>query len=265
MPYAQSHGARIYYERHGSGPAVLFCHGAGSNAATWWQQVPVFGARFSCLVYDHRCFGRSHADAASLRPDILVDDALAVLDAEGVPSAALVCQSLGGFTGLRLALAHAQRAWAFVACDSPLGISHAPLVRSVADYLAAAGDAPVEERALARGYVQSQVALAFLYAQINRFNPAVRDPVPELRARLAGLFAPGQLLPLSELRKLACPVLMVTGEHDPMVTPALARDLARWIPGARCEEIAGAGHSAYFEQPQAFNALVLEFLQALRP
>lgn len=38
MPFVQSGGRAIYYERHGEGnEPVLFCHGAGSIAATWWQ------------------------------------------------------------------------------------------------------------------------------------------------------------------------------------------------------------------------------------
>ena len=45
MPFVHSLGREIYYERHGAGPALLLLHGAGSNAATWWQQLPAFSAQ----------------------------------------------------------------------------------------------------------------------------------------------------------------------------------------------------------------------------
>jgi 3-oxoadipate enol-lactonase len=263
MPFARSHGADIYYERHGSGPAVLFCHGAGSNAATWWQQVPEFSRRFCCLIYDHRGFGRSRATADSITPEQLVADALAILDAEKVDGAALVCQSLGGFTGVRVALRHPGRVWAFASCDSPLGVAHPPMLESVARYLASAGVTRLEERALGRGYVEAKAALAFLYGQINGFNPTVFGGLPGAAGwarQLRTLLSPPHLLPLEHMARIACPTLFIAGEHDPLVTPLLSRELARHVRGSEFAEIAGAGHSPYFEQPEAFNARVLDFL-----
>ena len=102
MPFVQSAGRAIYHERHGDGPAVLFLHGAGSNAATWWQQLPAFKASHTCLTMDIRCFGRSAAPLDEFTLANFVDDALAVLDAEGVQRAAVV-----GRAGVRRAAAPA--------------------------------------------------------------------------------------------------------------------------------------------------------------
>jgi pimeloyl-ACP methyl ester carboxylesterase len=42
MPRARINGADLYYEEHGSGPALVFVHGGGGNHRSWWQQVPAF-------------------------------------------------------------------------------------------------------------------------------------------------------------------------------------------------------------------------------
>ena len=76
MPFVSSQNRDIYYERHGAGPAILFLHGAGSNAATWWQQLPAFAPEYTCLTMDIRCFGRSAAP-----PD---EFSLALFVADGV-------------------------------------------------------------------------------------------------------------------------------------------------------------------------------------
>lgn len=61
MPYAQNGEISIYYDTYGesAGPALVFAHGAGGNAASWWQQVPVFSADHHVVAFDHRGFGRS--------------------------------------------------------------------------------------------------------------------------------------------------------------------------------------------------------------
>jgi 3-oxoadipate enol-lactonase len=257
---ALSHGTGIYYEVHGDGPAVLFCHGAGSNAATWWQQIPEFSRHFTCIAYDHRGFGRSQDAGGLFDPAALVDDALAVLDAAGAAQAALVCQSLGGFTGLRLALGNKDRVWAFVPCDSPLGIAHAQMQASIARWTAH-GITRVEERALGTSFVGAHPALVHLYGQIRGFNPQDES----LRQRVAQLFSPENLVPSSRLASLACPTLFVVGAQDPLVTPEIVRDVARFVMGSTVVEIEGAGHSPYFEQPAMFNSLVLGFLRTCVP
>ena len=262
MSFVRSAGVDVYYERTGTGPALLFCHGAGSNAATWWQQVPAFSERFTCITYDHRCFGRSVASLSAFRTDAFVEDALAILDAEGIAKAALVCQSLGGITGVRLALRHPERVWAFACCDSPLAINHAGMRANVAAFLDEVQATELEDRALSTSFVREHPALAFLYRQINQFNPAVfqADPGQGWGARLASLFEPSNLLESDDLSRLRCPTMFLVGAEDRVVTPQVVRELARHVAASRVVEIAGAGHSPYFEKPERFNAALLAFL-----
>jgi len=50
-----------------------------------------------------------------------------------------------------------------------------------------------------------------------------------------------------------------------MTPPARARAMADLVPGAELVEIPGAGHLANLEQPEAFNAAVVRFLERVRP
>ncbi len=56
------------------------------------------------------------------------------------------------------------------------------------------------------------------------------------------------------------PIAFIVGEHDRITSPALIREARGLVPGAELFEMMGAGHSTYFEQPQAFNDYVLDFL-----
>jgi 3-oxoadipate enol-lactonase len=266
MAFLSSRGREIYYESRGCGPAVLFLHGAGSNAATWWQQLPPFSAHYQCVTMDMRCFGRSAAPASEFSMQLFMADALAVLNALDIDRAVVIGQSLGGMIGLRLALEHRERVAAFVASDSTLAIDHPALLEALERRDAVQAGASVEQRALGPWFLREQPAMAALYAQINHFNPSThRIPPAEWRAALASLLQPGELTPLARLAEVRCPTLFVVGAEDPLVPVAAMREVAALVPDGEVFVIDDAGHSAYFEQAAAFNRHVLGFIgRALR-
>jgi pimeloyl-ACP methyl ester carboxylesterase len=63
-----------------------------------------------------------------------------------------------------------------------------------------------------------------------------------------------------QVRALRTPTLLIVGEHDIITPPAVIKMMQSYIPHACLAEVAGAGHSVYFEKSDAFNRIVLEFL-----
>ena len=63
-----------------------------------------------------------------------------------------------------------------------------------------------------------------------------------------------------ELRQVAVPTLLITGSQDSLTPIGDAEELAELIPGARLVELRGASHGVMVEAPNAFNAVVREFL-----
>ena len=262
MAFVDSGGRALWAEAQGDGPlAVLFLHGAGSNAATWWQQLPAFAARHRCITMDLRCFGRSVAPMAEFDHARFVQDAMAVLDHFGVARAVVIGQSLGGMVGLRLALQRPDRVAAFVACDSPLGVDHPAILDALARRALTASARTLEQRALGAWFLQRDPERAALYAQINAFNPGTHSVSPaDWRAAMERLSAPDSLLPMAALRGLGSPVLWLVGREDPLVPVAAMHDAAALTPGSELAVIDDCGHSAYFEKPAVFNHVVLDFI-----
>ncbi|HEY8356800.1 MAG TPA: alpha/beta fold hydrolase [Ramlibacter sp.] len=261
MPFVASRGRDIYYERHGSGPAVLFIHGAGSNAATWWQQLPAFSARHTCLTMDVRCFGRSVAPLDEFTLANFADDVLAILDREEVRRVTLVGQSLGGMIGLQLALRHAGRLAAFVGADTSLAIDHPVLLDIISKRQLSHRAATIEQRSLGKWFLESEPAKAALYAQINHFNPSAHSiPAAAWGGALMAALGPGRLVPMAALADVRCPTLLLVGSEDPIVPVAVMHEVAGHIGGSEVVVVADAGHSTYFEKPAEFNAIVLDFI-----
>jgi len=240
----------------GAGPGLVFVHGAGGNAASWWQQVEAFAPRYRTVAYDLAGFGRTAARAGADLPHAFVDDALAVLDAAGLDRATFVCQSLGGWTGVRLALAHPDRVERLVLVCTVAGIGHPPGLAAFQAALPKMGDAGPTALALSERFCAAQPAKAYLYAQVSAFNTGL-DRDAGMR-----LFAPDNLVPLDQLAAIRCPVLIIAGQHDPIWPPASLEGLVGHFADARMHIVADTGHSPYFERPEAFNALLADFLQA---
>src|SRR5580693_4796084 len=98
MAIALSGDAKIYYEVHGSGPAVALVHGSGGHHAAWWQQVAALSPEYTVVTIDLRGFGNSRweadHDARNFPGDII-----AVLDAiatDGGPSRAVHGDDVAG-------------------------------------------------------------------------------------------------------------------------------------------------------------------------
>lgn len=264
MPFITApDGRRLYAESHGQGSTtVLLLHGAGSNAATWWQQLPAFAAQHRCITLDQRCFGRSAAPMAEFDHRHFVADALAVLDHFAVAQAVVVGQSLGGMVGLRLALQHPQRVQALVACDSPLGVDHPAIAAALERRARHASALTLEQRSLGAWFLQRHPERAALYAQINHFNPGTHSVAPaDWRAAMDRLMAPAGQLPLPALAGLTVPVLWLVGREDPLVPVQAMADCAAQAPGSELAVVDDCGHSTYFEKPEAFNHLVLDFIR----
>lgn len=62
------------------------------------------------------------------------------------------------------------------------------------------------------------------------------------------------------IEQITVPTLVITGDEDKVYPPAMAKDIARRIPGAELVTMQGVGHLSNLEQPDEFNQAVLDFL-----
>lgn len=238
----------------GAGSATLWVHGAGGNAGIWWQQANHFAGNHKFIAYDHRSFGRSHCSMDLVLPEKLAGDAQAVLDAEGVKSAAVICQSLGGWTGIRLALAAPERVEKLVLSGTMAGINHAPAIEAALNSGEKMDDRGPSSIAVGPVMTAENPFKAYLYEQAGAFNTSFDH------AKLGSFFAPDALVDIADLARIKCPVLLISGDSDAIWPAECLTALVDAFPNARQEIIADSGHSPYFERPVEFNASVAKFL-----
>jgi pimeloyl-ACP methyl ester carboxylesterase len=262
--YLDRPGCRLYYEVTGAGPAIVFAHGLGGNQLSWWQQVPHFAARYTCVTFAHRGFAPSSEIPGGPDPANYAGDLAALIDHLSLDRVFLVAQSMGGWACLEYALANPDRVRALVLASTAGAITRrATLLRDPS-----ALDAWIARAAAARSEMQrdgvqpaagtrmarEQPALHFLYRALDAIAGAKLDK-EGLRARMIAL----QTRPPDDLAGLQIPTLFITGDEDVVFPPMLAPALAALMPDARVEQVTAAGHSVYFERADVFNRLVDEF------
>lgn len=258
MPYLDLDGGfRLYHEVHGEGTAVLFAHGAGGNGLSWWQQVPLFREHYRTITFDHRAFGRSPDVKDRPGRRAFAEDTRALLEHLGVERLHFIAHSMGGRTAIGL-LRLVPELFSSIIFSGTAGGCVNDRYRTRKADLEAEGvlTGSLLQRALAEDYAERHPERAFLYRQVRAVNPPrphdFLTPDPRLR-NYRGSTA-------SRLIKSGLPLLWIVGEHDRVVSPELIRISHELTPGSHFVEVAGAGHSAYFEQPHAWNEAVLDFV-----
>lgn len=250
MPDGAIAGARV---AGNEGPALVFVHGVGSTAAIWDLQVEAFDDRYRCAAIELRGNGAlPDPDPSLITRAGFADDVLAVADTLGMKRFTLVGCSLGGVIAFELWKRAPERFDAMVIADS---FAYYPNGQAYADGVKAA----VRDAGNMRAFGELRAAKLGLPPQ--RLSVTVEQmackSVPCYEAATQATWT-GDYRDV--LATIDVPVLVLCGERDVVAPRELSEEIARGIRNARLEIVANAGHVSNADEPEAFNALLREFL-----
>lgn len=249
---------RTGFEELGSGGAtpIVFLHGVGSDKSVWRPQLEYFGATRRAVAFDYLGYGESdYMDNASR--DDFAAAILAAMGALGMSRAHICGLSLGGVIAIAMHAASPQSCASLIIADS---FAAHPDGQGIYDRSVAASWS-MSMRALAEarsGVLLGKAASDQLKAEVIETMAAI-DPA----AYRIGAEAVWLADQRDRAAAISVPTLILVGEEDGITPPALSEELHRLIPGAKLAKIAGAGHLANAEQPEAFNRAIESFLAEL--
>jgi 3-oxoadipate enol-lactonase len=254
LPVNQTH---LYYEVAGTGQPLVFIHGLGSSTRDWEAQVAEFSKSYRVITFDLRGHGRSDKPAGPYSPPQFAADLAGLLQTLKVPAAHLVGLSLGGGVAFQFAL------------DYPAVVRSLTLVNTAPTLSA---DPAVAEREVERrvGIVRQMGMRGMGQALSTALFPKpeqgdLRETFVERWAENdpeAYIAATRSMLGFdvtARLGAITCPVLIIASDQDygPVADKEAYR---RLMPNARLVVIPDAHHALPMEQPEAFNAVLAEFL-----
>ncbi len=261
MPVAKSNLASIYYESVGNGPPLVFAHGAGGNALSWWQQTAFFGAQYRCITFDHPGFRHSEWLVPESDPDAVYGNVLCeLLDHLKIDRVGLVAQSMGGWTCLRFALDHPERVASLVMAATDGGL-YLPSRESYAEQESLLGEVRTAWEERRPGSFHPAVGSRMLTEQ-----PELHDMYVEIGDQNSGVSRRGWgEIQASEIAKLQCSMLLIAGEEDIVCSPQRLNSLHKAASGSEILTVPASGHSVYFERSDLFNRAVDGFLSRTYP
>jgi pimeloyl-ACP methyl ester carboxylesterase len=266
------YGQRFHYVEWGeaSAPPLVLLHGITGHARTWDDEARLLSARYRVLALDQRGHGDSDpAPDCDYSDDALLGDLIAFADTLGLRRLTLVALSLGGRVAINFAGRHPDRVERLVVVDigpeiAAVGRARVGALMALApERFACVEDVVVYMRANAPLYTEAMLQHRALHAVRRlpdggftwKYDRALRDAVRQGRLRL-----PADLWP--QWRAITCPTLLVRGALSDVLADETAKRMVDELPAARLVVVPGAGHTVPGDQPEAFQALLREFLMA---
>lgn len=264
-------GHRLAFLDEGQGPPLILLHGYGGSMWQWEYQEPLT-ANFRVITPDLLGSGLSDKPDIDYRPSELIESLRGLMDALGLPEATVIGNSMGGGVAIGMALTYPER------------VNRLVLIDTLPDHVRERLVSPLMQRALntrvpawlARvgaslfGSRTMEAVLKEIIYDHSLITPLVLDRSNRNRQRgnLVGpLLSLRDNLPLWEqnfaprLGEIRQSTLILWGEHDRLFPTQVGRDLHAVIPHSRLIVIPEAGHIPQWEQPQAVNRHIREFLQ----
>ncbi|TSH74809.1 3-oxoadipate enol-lactonase [Acinetobacter sp. RF15A] len=259
MPTFTSNDAQINYRTFGDAtkPALVFSNSLGTKFSMWQPQIEFFQKDYFVVCYDTRGHGGSTAPQGPYQLDQLGQDVIHLLNHLNIQKAAFCGISMGGLTGQWLAINHPERFNHVIVANTAAKIGQEQAWLERATLVRAQGLAPIASTAASRWFtepfIQSNAAI------VAELSNDLRAGSPEGYASCCEALAKADLR--EQIKSVSVPVLIVTGQQDPVTTVADAQAMQHSIVNSQLCEI-NASHISSVEQAEAFNQVVQAFLAA---
>jgi len=228
----------------------------------WLAQREGLAGGCRVITPDLRGFGGSRLGDDEPSVDLMADDVARVLDHEGIDRAVVGGLSMGGYVTMAFCRRHRDRVQGAILASTRASPDAEP-ARANRERIAQAvltdgSQVLVDEVLPALIGPTTRQRRAMVFGRVKGLVQSA-PPMAVAWAQRAMAARPDSFDALAELK---VPVLVLVGEEDELTPRADGEAMARAVQDGRVEVIEKAGHLTAVEQPEAFNAAVLRFINA---
>ena len=224
--YKKINGINMYYEIYGSGKPLVLLHGSGGSIRNARPKIDYFKQYFKVIAIDSRAHGKSiDSTTKDLTYEQMAYDSKVLLDSLDIDSAYVSGQSDGGILGLLLAINYPKK----ISKLATYGANLFPGKKAIFD--------EIDNLIIDTLKVTQNFNTRKLYSLLA-YQPHITD---------------------KDLKKIKCPVLIMSGDRDAI---RLEHSLKIFynIANSNLFIVPGATHYGSIEKPELFNLVLLDFL-----
>ena len=263
MPFAESPGARLHWERHGDdGPALVLSTGQAVPASLWGELISLLAPHFRLVTYDQRGIGESEALSESCTMEDAADDLQAVIGAAfGDEPVISLGHASGGWVAAVHAINHPEAARALVLC-SVVGIFAPPLGLPQQGLRINPKRVEYEEYMAQLGPLYTGMG----YADTPEGDAFLREYYAAGRARSGPSWHGYAMRDVDRMRywgKWTQPTLLLYGTHDRLGVPEHGYELLRVLPESELHWFYPAGHFLPREQAAPTAERIIDWASRL--
>lgn len=259
MPFLVLDEVRLHYELSGKAeaPVLLFSNSLGTNLGMWEGQRAALDQQFRILRYDKRGHGQSSVPPPPYKVEQLACDVLGLLDDLRIDRVNFCGLSIGGLTGMWLAIHAPQRLHKLVLCNTGARIGTLEMWNARIESVRQGGTKSIAPAVVER----------FFSPEFRARSPQVVSTAQTVLGEIAtdGYIGCCSALRDADLRdrisSIHVPTLVIAGAKDNATPPALGQELRDHIPGAKYVQLPAA-HLSNIEAATEFNAALTNFLSA---
>ncbi len=252
-----------YDDTGGKKTPLLLIHGFPLDRTLWAPQVKGLADIARVIAPDLRGLGESGIPAGDVTVDVYADDLAALLDLLGVKSAVVGGLSMGGYIAFAFYRKYPHRVRGLIFANTKAGADSPEGKKGRDDNAALA-------REKGSGAVGKKMLPKMLTPKALAERTDLRKAVSDMMARQSVAGVVGALMAMRDrpdsaptFAQISVPTLVITGAEDTLLPPKESEIIRDGIRGAKFVMIDAAAHLSNYEQPDAFNRAVKDFIKSL--
>jgi 3-oxoadipate enol-lactonase len=249
-------GAELAYVDAGAGRPVVLVHGFPLDHSMWNAQIDALSGDYRVIAPDLRGFGRSGVSEGTVTMQQFADDLAGLLRALEVDEPVVLCGlSMGGYVAWQFWRRHGRRLGGLILCDTR-AVSDTPEAaasrREMAEQVLREGPEPLVAQMMPKLFAPSTAKDQPELVESLRRVMLQTDP-RGIAAAARGMAERPEMV--SQLHRIACPVLVIVGELDAISTVdemrAIALTCHRWRGRPRSARQCGSFSAGWRRVAQA--------------
>jgi len=267
MPYFESKGHNLYYNKTGSGSDILLIAGMGADHRDWALQRIFLKKHFRIISFDNRGIGKSHGKNMGITIEEMawnVGDLLKFINTDTVH---IVGHSMGAMIAMEYAIKNPDRVESLILSSLPdhNADGHSNVIINELNTILESG--------CQKNFIQKFLSYIFSseYQKTEQFKTLSEFMFRSHRTynlqtihnQLRAIKNWSQPCEIDGL--VRCPCLVVYGSEDKFISSSIKNSsLTGLFPNASFNVVRGGGHALHIEKAKEFNDMVLDFIKGSR-